>query len=86
MPISSLLLSKQIHDLINVFAYSPSFAACQFRGERPDGKFVRIPEDAAIGSEVFTVAAFPRQQLNMQALDGVSVTDVLTNDTLNWPH
>ena len=45
---------------------------CRFRGERPGGKFVRIPEDAAIGSEVFTVAAFPRQQLNMQALDGVS--------------
>ena len=33
---------------------------------------MRIPEDAAIGSEVFTVAAYPRQQLNMQSLDGVS--------------
>ena len=33
---------------------------------------MRIPEDSAIGSEVFTVLAYPRQQLNMQALDGVS--------------
>ena len=48
------------------------FTACQFKGERPGGKFVRLPEDAQVGTEVFQVVAYPRQHFNIQALDGVS--------------
>ncbi len=35
-------------------------------------KQVRVSEDTPIGTEIFSVRAFPRRSFSIQALDGVS--------------
>ena len=62
----------QLSTFDDLFFLSPHFPACLFRGESSsEGKFVRIPENAPVGTEIFRILAYPRQHFNIQALDGV---------------
>ncbi len=56
--------------MIRLFIF---FTACQFMDESSSApKFVTLPEDTSVGSEVFRVQAYPRQHFSLQAIDGVS--------------
>ena len=48
------------------------FPGCRFRDVRTGGLFVRVSEDLEVGEVIAEVTAYPRQQFNVQALDGVS--------------
>ena len=68
---------KYLQLYMNVYLLHLVFPACRFRGERPNGKFLRLREDVAVGTEVFRVLAYPRQHFNLQAMDGVSTKPII---------
>lgn len=50
-------------------------AGCQFYPPGEYLRFVRVPEDLAVGEEILIIDVFPRKQLTLTSLDKVRKED-----------